>query len=71
MPDGDIVAEEDVADHGGVGGDEDEALVIDVEVVEVHDVAGSTEGLGVLPGRLDALRGEEERVEAFQESAQH
>lgn len=65
MPDGDIIAKKDIADYCSVRCDEDEALVIDVEIVEIHDVAGSTEGFRVLPGRLDTLGGEEERVKAF------
>ena len=65
MPDGVIIAKKDVADYCSVGRNEDEALVIDIKIVEIHDVAGSTERFGVLPGGLDALSGEEERVEAF------
>lgn len=43
MPDGDIIAKKDVTDYRSVGCDKDEALVIDVKIVEIHDVAGSTE----------------------------
>lgn len=55
MPNGDIVAEKDIADYGSVGCNKNEALIIDIEVVEIHDVAGSTEGFCVLPRCLDAL----------------
>lgn len=43
MPYGDIITKKDIAYYCSVGSDEDEALVIDVEIVEIHDVAGSTE----------------------------
>lgn len=65
MPYRDIIAQKHIADYCSVGRNEDEALVIDVEIVEIHDVAGSTERFRVLPWRLDTLSGEEERVEAF------
>lgn len=50
MPYGDVCSHEYLADDGGIGCDEDKALVVDVEVVEVHDVAGPADCFGVLAG---------------------
>jgi len=33
--------------------------VVDVEVIEIHEVAGSTEGLAIFFGSLYSLGGEE------------
>lgn len=72
MPDRDVRAEEDVADEGGVGGEEDEALVVDVEVVEIHDGAGAVEALRVLLGGLQSVGGEERPANSAQQSlSQH
>lgn len=55
VPDGHIVADEDLADHGGIGSHEEKAFVEEVEVVEVHDAAGLTEGLAVFAWSLQPL----------------
>ncbi len=52
MPDGNISSHEDISYDSGIGRHEDEAFVVDVEVVEVHDVARPVEGLGVFAGGL-------------------
>jgi hypothetical protein len=59
VPDCNVRSHEDVADEGGVGGQEDEAFVEDVVVVEIHDGAGTVEGFHVFLGRLDLESGEE------------
>lgn len=59
MPDGDIRSEEDVSHYCCVGRDEYKALVVDIEVVEVHDCAGTVELVVEPAGSLQALGGEE------------
>lgn len=45
MPYGNIITKKDITDYCSIWCDEDEALIIDIEIVEIHDVAGLTEGL--------------------------
>ena len=59
MPYCDICSHEDLSYDGGIGGYEDKALVVDVEVVEVHDVAGPADSFGVFAWGLESLGGEE------------
>ena len=55
MPNSNLAAHEDISDDGGIWSYKNVALVKDVEVVEIHDVTGSTEGLAVFFGCLDSL----------------
>ena len=59
MPDGDLITHPDVPYHSGIGGYENPSLVVDLEVVEVHQVTCSTEGLAIFLRGLDSLGGEE------------
>lgn len=71
MPYGNISSHEDVPHNCGIGCDKDKALIVDVEIVEIHDVAGTVERVGILAGRLKTLSCEEERREAATETAHH
>ena len=55
MPDCNLAAHEDISDDGGIWSYENVALVKDVKVVEIHDIAGSTESFTIFFWCLDSL----------------
>ena len=55
MPNCDFVAKKDFSHNGGVGGDEDVAFVGYLQVVEIHDVTRSAEGLTIFAGAFEML----------------
>ena len=55
MPDGDFVSHEDVSYDSGIGSYKDKSFVEDMQVVQIHDVSGSAEGLAILFGGFDTL----------------
>lgn len=70
MPDWDVWAQENVADDGCVGSDEDSTLIEDVEVIKVHDVTGATDLFAVFSGGLESF-GWEESAELSESFSQH
>ena len=59
VPNGHVGSHLDVTYNSGIGGHEEIALIADFKVVEVHYVAGSTEGLAESTGGFQSLGREE------------
>ena len=67
MPDCDTISNEDFSNYCCIGGDKDGAFVVNIEIVEVHHVAGSAESLTVFARGRDALLRREEPKQPFGE----
>ena len=55
VPNGDVCAQKNVTHHSGIGSHEYFSLIVDVQVIEIHDVAVSTHRFAVLAWGFDFL----------------
>ena len=55
MPNGNVCTQKDVTNDCGIGSNKDFALIVDIQVIEIHDVSVPAECFAILSWGFDLL----------------